>query len=207
MEARMYPSTPVTEPPAPPATPPASQAPDPVTPALAPPALAPPVPTLPALAAEPDEGARDVSRLPQWAQSELAKLKDENAKRRISERTAIVTLHAYIAASHLGVLPAALLGSMAFNQVASQLDPSAADFPERLTDAINATVRANPWMAVPAPAPQAPRQPAQAVPPTSGAEFPGGTTVGARITEDQLAHMTPVEMAKAFEEGRLKHLL
>jgi hypothetical protein len=191
----MYPPVPATEPP---------EATEPPTPAPAAPPPAVPVP-----AAEPDDGGRDVSRLPQWAQAEIAKLKDENAKRRISERTAIVNLHAYIAASHLGVLPAALLGSMAFHQVASHLDPSAADFPEKLTDAITVTVRANPWMAVPAPTPtpDAPREPAPPSPPTSGAEFPGGTTAGARITEAQLAHMTPAEMTKAFEEGRLKHLL
>lgn len=44
-------------------------------------------------------------------------------------------------------------------------------------------------------------------PPASGVDFPGGTTAGQPITEAQLAQMTPQQLAAAYNEGKLKHLL
>jgi hypothetical protein len=41
----------------------------------------------------------------------------------------------------------------------------------------------------------------------SGGEFNGGSGAGVPITEDQLAKMTPAEVAKAYSEGKLKHLM
>jgi hypothetical protein len=203
------PAGPAAVPPAP-AAPPAPPAPAYVPPpALAPPAAPPAGPTyVPAVPVPPappaeDDGAKDWSRLPQWAQQENAKLKDENAKRRISERTAIVNQHAHYAAGQLGANAAALLGSVAFQSLAGELDPHGADFPAKLTEAIQRTVTANPWMAAAPATPAVPPTP----PPASGGEFTGGSGAGTPITEAQLAQMSQAEIAKAYAEGKLKHLL
>jgi hypothetical protein len=41
----------------------------------------------------------------------------------------------------------------------------------------------------------------------SGAEFTGGSGAGQPITEEQLRKMTPDQIAKAHDEGKLSHLL
>lgn len=48
---------------------------------------------------------------------------------------------------------------------------------------------------------------APAGPARSGGEFPGGAGAGTPITEDQLKSMSPEQIAKALEEGKLQHLL
>lgn len=184
--------------PAPPTyVPPANLAP---APAPAGPVYTPPVPVPPA-PAETDDSSRDLTRLPQWVQDQVRQLKDENAQRRIEARTAVVTQHAQYAALQLGANPAALLGSTAFAALAAELNPHAPDFPAKLTAAIQATVAANPWMAA------APTAPAPAPPPASGAEFAAGSGAGAPITEAQLATMSQADIAKAYAEGKLNHLL
>lgn len=210
--------TPTPAPPAPGAPAPTpAPAPAPPTyvppPNLAPPAPAPtgpvytpPVPVPPA-PAEPDDGSRDLTRLPQWVQDQVRQLKDENAQRRIEARTAVVNQHAQYAALQLGANPAALLGSTAFAALAVELNPHAPDFPQKLTAAIQATIAANPWMAAaPAAAPAAPPAPTPA-PPTSGADFSAGSGAGTPITEAQLAQMTPQQIEAAFTAGQLKHLM
>lgn len=166
------------------------------------PTYVPPVPQ-PAPVAEPVDDGKDWTKLPQWARDERTKLVDEAAQRRISERTALVNQHAYIASGQLGVNAAALLGSVAFADLAKQLNASASDFPAKLTEAIRATVAANPWMAAaPTPPPGAP-----AAPPASGADFSSGSGAGVPITEAQLKAMTPEQIAAAMAAGTLKHLL
>lgn len=147
-----------------------------------------------------------MSKLPAKARKEIEDLRSENARRRISERTAVVNQHALAAASQLGANPAALLGSVAFQQLAGQLDPTAADFAAQLSTAIHNTVTANPWMAA-APAAPAPAAAPPAAPPASGVPFPGGNPAGVPITEAQLGQMTPEQIEKALAEGRLTHLL
>lgn len=190
--------------PAPTYVPPANLAP----PAPAPgPVYTPPVPVPPA-PAEPDDGSRDLTRLPQWVQDQVRQLKDENAQRRIEARTAVVNQHAQYAALQLGANPAALLGSTAFAGLAVELNPHAPDFPAKLTAAIQATIAANPWMAAAPAPPAAPAAPAAPVaPPTSGADFSAGSGAGTPITEAQLAQMTPQQIEAAFNAGQLKHLM
>jgi hypothetical protein len=168
------------------------------------PQYVPVIPTPPP-AANPDDDARDITRQPQWVQDQIAKLKDENARRRISERTAVVNQHAIHAAAQLNVNIGALLDSAAFNQVAAQLDPTAADFPQKLTEAINGVVRTSPWMATPpsTPTPAPPLPP----PPTSGADFAGAAGGPQPVTEAQLAQMTHAQVAEAYNAGKLKHLM
>jgi hypothetical protein len=150
------------------------------------------------------DGGRDISGLPQWAQQQITALRKENADRRVAARTATVGQHAYQVATQAGVNPAALLGSTAWQQAAAQLDPTAADYAQRLTWTVQSLLAANPWMAAPA----QPGQPGPPPPPAqSGGDFGGGTGAGTPITEQQLAQMTPEEISKAFDEGKLKHLL
>lgn len=187
---------------------PAAPAPAPVQPAPpAVPAWTPP-PAMPAPAApvDPgDDGSRDLSRLPQWAQQQITDLRREAAERRVAARTATVAQHAFAAAGSLGVNGHALLGSTAFQAAAAQLDPQAADFPAQLTAKIQEVMAANPWMAA---QPAQPTTPAPITPPApSGAEFAAGSQAGAPITEDQLAQMTPEQITQAFNEGRLTHLM
>lgn len=158
----------------------------------------------PADSQEGDPDDRDISRLPGWAQNLIAGLRRENAERRISERTAVVTQHGLAAAQQLGVNPAALLSSIPWAEAAKQLDPRAPDFPQQLTATIERIVQSAPWMR----AETAQPQPAQAPPPPpSGGDFSAGSGAGAPITREQLASMSPDEIAKAYAEGRLKHLM
>lgn len=75
------------------------------------------------------------------------------------------------------------------------LDPAAADFATTLDALVKQTVEGNPKLKAALGAG------------TSGAEFSGGSGESGRITEAQLASMSPQEIAKAHKEGRLNHLL
>lgn len=175
--------------PAPPADPNAGQA--PAAPAPAPQAPAVPAPTAPAPQAQPpapapaavpqpptwtpptpppvdDGGIDDISKLPKKWQKELTDARGDAAKYRVQARTETVLRHAYTTAQQHGVNPAALLGSTAFANVASNLDPSAEDFPATLATAIQGALTANPWMAAQSATPPAPQ-----VPPISGGDFSG----------------------------------
>lgn len=164
------------------------------------------------------DGDRDLSKLPQWAQTQITGLRKEAADRRVAARTATVGQHAHQVASQAGVNPAALLGSTAWQQAAAQLDPNAADYGQRLTWTVQSLLAQNPWMAAPAAPPPPPGQPGQpapgqpapgqpAPPAQSGGDFSAGTGAGQPISEAQLAQMSAEEIDKALSEGKLKHLL
>jgi hypothetical protein len=77
-------------------------------------------------------------------------------------------------------------------------DPNTADFRTKIQSHITDFVTKNPRFKA---------QTTPAGPARSGGEFPGGAGAGAAITEDQLKSMTPEQIAKALDEGKLKHLL
>jgi len=97
-----------------------------------------------------------------------------------------------------------LLDSRSFMRAAEGLDPTAADFNDRLSKAITDQVEANDRFKAKAPAPADPPKPP--APKRSGGEFnsPGGSKP---ITREQLESMSPDEIAKAHADGRLNHLL
>lgn len=165
------------------------------------------VPTIPLPQQPADPDGDDLANLPAKARKVIEDLRRENASRRVSERSAVVGQHALAAAGQLGANPAALLGSAAFGELAKTLDPGAADFPQKLTEAIGGLLQANPWMAAqpaqPAPTPAQPAPP----PATSGGDFAAGTGAGVPITEAQLAQMSAEQIAEALAAGKLKHLL
>lgn len=185
--------------PAPPAAPAPQNPPVPQPPTWTPPPAVPSPP--PAATQQPPGDDRDVTRLPQWAQKEIADQRSENARRRVSERTALVSMHAFAAASALGINSQALFDSTAFTNLAAELDPNAADFNDQLRTKLTAIMQSSPWLAA---------QPAPIPPPTpavSGGEFGGSPGEGQPITEEQLSRMTPEQIAKAYEAGKLSHLM
>jgi hypothetical protein len=126
----------------------------------------------------------DISKLPKKWQKELTDARSDAAKYRVQARTETVIRHAFTTAGQHGVNPDALLGSVAFQTAAANLDPNAEDFPAKLAEAINAAKTANPWMAVQPNTPTVPTPPA--VPPQSGGDFTGSGATGPTL-EQQIA--------------------
>lgn len=138
----------------------------------------------------------DLTRLPKGAREEIERLRTQAQQHTVQLRTASVSQQAWALAPQMGVNPQALVGSLAWQQAAAQLDPSAPDYAQRLPWTIQGVLAANPWMAAPAspasqPAPGQPGAPAsqpQPAPPTppqpagparSGGDFTGGPAGGA----------------------------
>lgn len=153
----------------------------------------------------PADDAEDLARLPQKWQKHIRDLRDESAKYRTSARAETVLRHAYTTAAEHGVNPAALLGSTVFAEQAKNLDPNASDFPAKLAETIQQALTTNPWMAAQAAAPTPP--PLPPTPAVSGGEFAGAPGEGQPITEEQLSRMNDEQIAKAYAEGKLKHLM
>jgi hypothetical protein len=165
------------------------------------PAYVPP----PAQPAAPADSGRSIEHLPAWVQQEIKQTRDEAARHRVAARAERVNNTVLLNAGTYGVNPQALLGSTEWANRAQSLDPSAADYQVQLQAAVQATLQACPWVAAAPTSPAAPPPPP--TPPSSGGEFPGGTGAGAPITNEQLAQMTPEQVAKALAEGKLQHLL
>lgn len=100
------------------------------------------------------------------------------------------------AAGKAGVDSEALLDSVTFRSQLDGLDPADAAFADKVDAAIKAAAKANPKLTT---GPKAPGK--------SGAEITGGTGDGERITEEQLARMSPEAIDKALKAGKLAHLL
>lgn len=127
------------------------------------------------------------------AEIDPTKLTAELAKAKDDARTTRVELAVHRTAGHLGVDGEALLDSRAFAKVARTLDPDADDFSKQVEAAIKDATKGGKYKTGTTAA-------------TSGGEFTGGTGA-APITEAQLAKMTPAEVAKAYTDGKLKHLM
>lgn len=137
-----------------------------------------------------DDGQVDLSRLPKAARDEIERLRQQTQQHTTQLRTAAVSQQAWGIAPQLGVNPQALVGSIAWQQAAAQLDPNAPDYAQRLQWTIQGILAANPWMAAPTGQPaQPPAQPAapqgwpqqppgQPVPPIPG--VPGTPSAPAR---------------------------
>jgi len=91
--------------------------------------------------------------------------------------------------------PDALLDSTSFLAKVNALDPTAADFGAQVSEAIKAAVAANPSLK------------AARAAGASTVNNAGGTGETGHITEEQLAKMTPEQIAEAYEKGQLKDLL
>jgi hypothetical protein len=80
------------------------------------------------------------------------------------------------------------------------LDPTATDYAAQVGEAVKAALALNPRLLATPPAEPDP------TPGVSGGEITAGTQPGF-ITEEQLARMSPAEIDKALDDGRLAHLL
>jgi len=194
-----------------------------------------PVEAAPAAPAEaPPAPAQAVTDLPEWAQKLITDVRGEAAKYRTEAKTAAEQaqseltdriakafrlkeeaaadpealakaateaqqtaaqsareLAIFKAAAATGADPNRLLDSNSFMSSVTGLDPADG---AAVTAAINAAVAANPILkAVQAAA-------------ASGTEL-GGSGEQGQITDAQLAQMSPEQIAKAFDEGKLSHLL
>ena len=102
-------------------------------------------------------------------------------------------------AAKQGANPDALTDSRSFMRQLEAIDPAADDFAARVETAIKTAVEANPTLkAAGAPAP---------APARSGGPVGGGVPIPGQISEDDLKGMSPAEIVKAKEEGRLNALL
>lgn len=113
---------------------------------------------------------------------------------------ATVKLNIHERAAELGGNPKALLDSLSFVDSLDELadaDPSSATFRSAMDAKITAALAANPNLRATGATPTG----------ASGGDFTGGSGAGQPITEAQLANMPSDEIAKAYADGRLKHLL
>jgi hypothetical protein len=124
---------------------------------------------------------------------ELQKQLDTRAS---EARQARLELAVYRAAKTAGADADALLDSRAFLAAMADVDLAAADADSKIDAAVKAAVKANGKLAA-----------APAAPGKSGAEITGGTGTGEKITEEQLAKMTPQQITEALQAGKLAHLL
>ncbi|WP_433067411.1 hypothetical protein [Dactylosporangium sp. CS-033363] len=138
-----------------------------------------------------------------------AQLRDYAAKATAQAREAQVQLAVFTNAGSHGADPAKVLGWAPFLESVKGLDPAAADFKAQVAAKIGEHTTASPWLradgapATQAPAPASVTTPAPGV---SGGQFTAGHNP-APITEAELARMSQAEVAKAFHEGRLTHLM
>lgn len=124
--------------------------------------------------------------------------------------SAQIELDVHRTATRLGADAGRLLDSRTFCDEIDNLEfNSLAEFAAQVEAKVRAALDRDPTLRVgqaPPAAPQLPAPSAPQAPGVSGAEITGGTG-GQPITLEQLRGMTPDEIAKAYEEGRLRHLL
>lgn len=114
---------------------------------------------------------------------------------RTDGRQASLALAIYKAAPALSANADALLDSLSFQTAVKDLDPKAADFDAKVSEAINKAVTANPNLKT------------GRAPGASGVDMTGGSGEPGQITEDQLKSMTPEQIVDAQNKGLLRNLL
>lgn len=144
-----------------------------------------------------EDGPPDPAKLA--AQLEQAQGTTEAA--RLAEASARIELQVYRTAQRLGADAERLLDSRSFCDTIDALDPKDdADFATQVEAKIGEYLEAHPTLRADQPQPKPPK-------PRSGGDIPGGPGGSGPITEDALRKMTPDQIAKAYAEGRLKHLM
>jgi hypothetical protein len=125
--------------------------------------------------------------------AELQKQLDARAS---EARQARLELAVHRAARAAGADADALLDSRSFLAALADVDLASAGAADKVAEAVKAAVKANGKLAA-----------APAAPGKSGAEITGGAGTGEKITEEQLAKMTPAQITEALNAGKLAHLL
>ena len=132
------------------------------------------------------------------------KLTEEQARTKEFEdaaRQTQVELAVYKSAGAHGGDPDALLDSRGFAQAIAKLDPSAPDFAASVEQAVKTAVEANPKLAVKT------VEPAKPAVPAGGAPMSGAPGQKRQLGAEDVARMTPEQITKAVEEGRLTSYL
>lgn len=142
---------------------------------------------------------------PKVLAEQLAAQKAETDRRAAEHRESEVMLAVYRAASKHDADADVLLDSRTFQQQVKDLDPSAADFADRISEAITKAVESNPRYRVTSAAPPPKPKPEPTVP-KSGGEFNGAPGGNRQWTADDVAHATPAEVQKAINDGLLEKL-
>jgi hypothetical protein len=132
------------------------------------------------------------------------KLAQEQARTKEFEdaaRQTEVELAVYKSAGKHGGDPDALLDSRGFANAIAKLDPASDTFNADVEKAVKTAVEANPKLAAKQPEPVKPQVPAGGAPMTGA---PGGKR---QLGAEDVARMTPEQITKAVEEGRLNAYL
>lgn len=138
-----------------------------------------------------------------------AKLEQQLTASQQSARQARTENAVILAALGSGADATRLLDSRTFMLKTDGLDPSAADFGDRVKALVAESVAANPTLAVTAPASAA--APATesappALPAASGSDFSGAPSTAQRWTDEDVARATPAQLTKAIADGQLAHM-
>jgi hypothetical protein len=132
------------------------------------------------------------------------KLSEEQARTKEFEdraRQTQVELAVYKSAGAHGGDPDALLDSRGFAQAIAKLDPSAPEFAASVEQAVKQAVEANPKLAVKT------AEPAKPAVPAGGAPMSGAPGQKRQLGAEDVKRMTPEQITKAVEEGRLTSYL
>jgi hypothetical protein len=138
---------------------------------------------------------------PEELAKQLDEARGETKESRAQARQTQVELAVYKTAGQHGGDPDALLDSRAFANVIAKLDPTAGDFDEAVGKAVKQAVDGNSKLAARKPEPEKPTAPA------GGADMGGATGTKRQLGKADVARMTPAEITKAVQEGRLNAYL
>ncbi|XCM28861.1 hypothetical protein ABXI76_05245 [Streptomyces parvus] len=133
---------------------------------------------------------------------QLEESRGETKESRAQARQTQVELAVYKTAGKHGGDPDALLDSRNFASAISKLDPTAADFDAQVGKAVKTAVDSNKKLAAKAPEPKEPEPT-----PAGGAPMDGAGGGKRQLGEADVKRMTPAEITKAVQEGRLNAYL
>ncbi|MEU3432363.1 hypothetical protein [Streptomyces sp. NPDC006863] len=132
---------------------------------------------------------------------QLEESRGETKESRAQARQTQVELAVYKTAQKHGGDPDALLDSRSFANAIEKLDPSAADFDEQVGKAVKTAVDSNKKLAA-----KAPKQEPEPTP-AGGAPMDGAGNGKRQLGAADVKRMTPAEITKAVQEGRLNAYL
>ncbi|MDX3127285.1 hypothetical protein [Streptomyces scabiei] len=138
---------------------------------------------------------------PEQLAQQLEEARGETKASRDQARQTAVELAVYKSAAAHGGDPDALLDSRGFANAIAKLDPASADFGDAIGKAVKTAVDANPKLAVKQP------EPTPAPIPAAGAPMGGAPGAKRQLGAEDVARMSPEEITKAVEEGRLTSYL
>ncbi|MFE0692909.1 hypothetical protein [Streptomyces sp. NPDC058869] len=139
---------------------------------------------------------------PEELAKQLEESRGETKESRAQARQTQVELAVYKTAGMHGGDPDALLDSRSFANAIEKLDPTAADFDEQVGKAVKTAVDSNKKLAAKAPQPKEPEPT-----PAGGAPMDGAGNGKRQLGAADVKRMTPAEITKAVQEGRLNAYL